>query len=128
MSVSSQPKYNDDVITDIAELPEVEQTPASGPAIAPASSTPVDDNVETEAPNVRTNRMQALQELDQELGYSVSTSQLDGIDLSLLTSQLLPQDACADPDVAWDYDGLFTEVSTLDNANDQEEEEKPSSP
>lgn len=127
-NLSSQPKFNDDVITDIAELPEVEQSTTSGgvAAAAPVVTSAVDDNTQqTEAPNVRTNRMQALQELDQEIGYSSTTSQLDGIDLSLLTSQLLPQDACVEPDVVWEFDQLFTEVSSLDEVDAEQDEPEP---
>lgn len=45
-----------------------------------------------EAPNVRSNRVQALQELDQQIMFQLPTATGDGIDLSLLTNALSPQE------------------------------------
>jgi hypothetical protein len=40
-------------------------------------------------------------------------SQIDGIDLSILTSMLTPPEKLADPDVAWDFETLFTGLSDI---------------
>lgn len=46
------------------------------------------------------------------LSLSLSFPQGDGIDLSLLTSSLSPQDHVAEPDALWEFDQLFADVSS----------------
>lgn len=73
-------------ITDITEIPDLEEE-----AREPDLTTAV-----AEAPNVRTNRVQALQELDQQILFQLPSAIADGIDLSLLTAALAPQENVRD--------------------------------
>jgi len=109
-------KYDSDVITDITEIPDLE-------AEAPEDNLA---NAVAEAPNVRsTNRVQALQELDSQIMFSLPSAMGDGIDLSLLTSALSPQENVAEADQLWEFDQLFADVSSemLAEADPGEKEE-----
>lgn len=60
----SRDKYDSDVITDITEIPDVEEEAREGDL-----TTTVAD-----APNVRSNRVQALQELDQQILFQLPSA------------------------------------------------------
>jgi len=87
-------------IVDVQEIPDLEEA--------------VQDDITTkvaQAPNIRAARVQALTELDSEIVNSLPVLP-DGIDLSLLTNALTPVEKVHETDQAWDYDSLFTNVSS----------------
>ena len=55
--------------------------------------------------------MSSLRELDMDLKHSLRDRVSAGIDLSLLTSALLPQASAVENDVIWEFDTLFEQVS-----------------
>ncbi|KAJ3048840.1 hypothetical protein HK097_010169 [Rhizophlyctis rosea] len=66
-------------------------------------------------PQVKGERVRTIRELDAEGGWErgAEHSPVPGIDLSLLASiALCPPDMIAEPDVPWDWDVLFTEISS----------------
>ncbi|KAI8815817.1 intraflagellar transport protein 43-domain-containing protein [Fimicolochytrium jonesii] len=70
------------------------------------------------APVIKINRFKNMQELDGELLASTGQlieppTSLAGIDVSLLVSTaLIPPDQLVKPDVQWDWDVIFTEVTS----------------
>ncbi|KAJ3023314.1 Intraflagellar transport protein 43 [Thoreauomyces humboldtii] len=70
------------------------------------------------APAIKVNRFRTMHELDGELLASTGQlieppTSLAGIDVSLLVSMALnPPDQLAEPDVPWDWDVTFTEVTS----------------
>ncbi|KAJ3162910.1 Intraflagellar transport protein 43 [Geranomyces variabilis] len=70
------------------------------------------------APAVKVNRFKTMQELDGELLASTGQlieppTSLAGIDVSLLVSLALsPPDQLVEPDVPWEWDVTFTEVTS----------------
>ncbi|XP_020342734.1 intraflagellar transport protein 43 homolog B [Oncorhynchus kisutch] len=64
-------------------------------------------------PSIQVNRVMTYRDLDNDLmKYSVFQT-LDGeIDLKLLTKVLAPEQEVREEDVGWDWDHLFTEVSS----------------
>jgi hypothetical protein len=86
-----------------------------------------------EAPHAHGQRVQTLDELDQAVFANYSSSG-DGIDLSLLMRVLAPRekvDVAREPDTIWEYDQLFTQVSSdmqleMDEGDDAEEEKESS--
>ncbi|TPX54513.1 hypothetical protein PhCBS80983_g05891 [Powellomyces hirtus] len=70
------------------------------------------------APAVKVNRFKTMQELDGELVASSGQlieppTSLAGIDVSLLVAMALnPPDQLVEPDVHWDWDVVFTEVTS----------------
>jgi len=96
-------KYDTDTITDITEIPDVEEEPREADL-----STVVAD-----APNVRAQRVQGLQELQGQSGLFQLPSALgDGIDLSLLQSALSPPEHVEEGDALWEFEQLFADVSS----------------
>eukprot|EP00877_Chromochloris_zofingiensis_P000368 jgi/Chrzof1/10331/Cz04g38050.t1 len=61
-----------------------------------------------EAPRMH-HKLAALTDLDKDQSWVPAGAGAD-IDLSLLTSCLLPLDQVAEPDEVWQYDVLFAEV------------------
>lgn len=64
-----------------------------------------------EAPNVASHTVPSLASLDHDIGYSM-LSNTDGLDLSLLTSVLMPQEQLKERDSLWDWDTIFTLVTS----------------
>jgi hypothetical protein len=96
-------KYDTDTITDITEIPDVEEEPRE----ADLSS------VVAEAPNVRAQRVQGLQELQEQIQFQLPSALGDGIDLSLLQSALSPpENVSGEGDVLWEFEQLFADVSS----------------
>ena len=62
------------------------------------------------APKNVTRRVASLHELDSDLKYSVSSAE-NGIDLSLLTANLVPPGKCPEGDEVWDFGGLLQSVT-----------------
>ncbi|KAM7402944.1 hypothetical protein PAMA_003730 [Pampus argenteus] len=64
-------------------------------------------------PSVPVNRVMTYRDLDNDLKYYSAFQTLDGeIDLKLLTKVLAPEQEVKEEDVSWDWDHLFTEVSS----------------
>jgi hypothetical protein len=62
------------------------------------------------APKNTNRRVASLHELDSDLKYSVSSAE-NGIDLSLLTTNLVPPGKCLEGDEVWDFGGLLQSVT-----------------
>jgi len=88
-----------DVVTDMQDIPDLEEEIQEDTKIAAA-------------PNVMSQKIQALSELDHEIMFQLRTATVDGLDLSLLTSALTPQEKVVDPDVTWDFESIFTQVNS----------------
>ncbi|KAJ7410222.1 Intraflagellar transport protein 43 like protein [Willisornis vidua] len=64
-------------------------------------------------PSVQVNRVLTYQDLDKDLMKYAAFQTLDGeVDLKLLTKVLAPEHELREDDVSWDWDHLFTEVSS----------------
>ncbi|XP_028834790.1 intraflagellar transport protein 43 homolog isoform X2 [Denticeps clupeoides] len=80
-------------------------------------------------PSIQVNRVMTYRDLDNDLMKYSAFQTLDGeIDLKLLTKVLSPEQEVREEDVGWDWDHLFTEVSSeLQTEWDQGETEDPAS-
>ncbi|XP_070259634.1 intraflagellar transport protein 43 homolog [Myotis yumanensis] len=64
-------------------------------------------------PSVQVNRVMTYRDLDNDLMKCAAFQTLDGtIDLKLLTKVLAPEQEVREDDVGWDWDHLYTEVSS----------------
>uniref|UniRef100_A0A8C5P5G7 Intraflagellar transport 43 n=1 Tax=Jaculus jaculus TaxID=51337 RepID=A0A8C5P5G7_JACJA len=64
-------------------------------------------------PSVQVNRVMTYRDLDNDLMKYSAFQTLDGeIDLKLLTKVLAPEHEVREDDVGWDWDHLYTEVSS----------------
>ncbi|XP_038598080.1 intraflagellar transport protein 43 homolog isoform X2 [Tachyglossus aculeatus] len=64
-------------------------------------------------PSVQVNRVMTYRDLDNDLMKFAAFQTLDGeIDLKLLTKVLAPEHEVREDDVSWDWDHLYTEVSS----------------
>ncbi|XP_045678965.1 intraflagellar transport protein 43 homolog isoform X1 [Phyllostomus hastatus] len=64
-------------------------------------------------PSVQVNRVMTYRDLDNDLMKYAAFQTLDGeIDLKLLTKVLAPEQEVREDDVSWDWDRLYTEVSS----------------
>uniref|UniRef100_A0A4W5KJQ3 Intraflagellar transport 43 n=1 Tax=Hucho hucho TaxID=62062 RepID=A0A4W5KJQ3_9TELE len=64
-------------------------------------------------PSIQVNRVMTYRDLDNDLMKYSAFQTLDGeIDLKLLTKVLAPEQEVREEDVGWDWDRLFTEVSS----------------
>uniref|UniRef100_G3NXE4 Intraflagellar transport 43 n=1 Tax=Gasterosteus aculeatus aculeatus TaxID=481459 RepID=G3NXE4_GASAC len=64
-------------------------------------------------PSIQVNRVMTYRDLDNDLRSYSAFQTLDGeIDLKLLTKVLAPEQEVKEEDVSWDWDHLFTEVSS----------------
>uniref|UniRef100_A0A673K169 Intraflagellar transport 43 n=1 Tax=Sinocyclocheilus rhinocerous TaxID=307959 RepID=A0A673K169_9TELE len=79
-------------------------------------------------PSIQVNRVMTYRDLDNDLMKYSAFQTLDGeIDLKLLTKVLAPEQEVREEDVGWDWDHLFTEVSSeLQTEWDQGEREDQS--
>ncbi|KAA8582261.1 hypothetical protein FQN60_009001 [Etheostoma spectabile] len=63
--------------------------------------------------STKVNRVMTYRDLDNDLKHYSAFQTLDGeIDLKLLTKVLAPEQEVKEDDVSWDWDHLFTEVSS----------------
>lgn len=60
--------------------------------------------------SVAVNRVVTLKELNSDLLAQNAFSAIEGVDLSILTKCLQPQDSLDEPDEVWDWEKLFTDV------------------
>ncbi|XP_019495811.1 PREDICTED: intraflagellar transport protein 43 homolog [Hipposideros armiger] len=64
-------------------------------------------------PSVQVNRVMTYRDLDNDLMKYAAFQTLDGeIDLKLLTKVLAPEHEVREDDISWDWDHLYTEVSS----------------
>ncbi|XP_012658978.1 intraflagellar transport protein 43 homolog [Otolemur garnettii] len=64
-------------------------------------------------PSIQVNRVMTYRDLDNDLMKYSAFQTLDGeIDLKLLTKVLAPEPEVREDDVSWDWDHLYTEVSS----------------
>uniref|UniRef100_A0A671DIU5 Intraflagellar transport 43 n=1 Tax=Rhinolophus ferrumequinum TaxID=59479 RepID=A0A671DIU5_RHIFE len=64
-------------------------------------------------PSVQVNRVMTYRDLDNDLMKYAAFQTLDGeIDLKLLTKVLAPEHEVREDDISWDWDRLYTEVSS----------------
>lgn len=64
-------------------------------------------------PSIQVNRVMTYRDLDNDLMKYSAFQTLDGeIDLKLLTKVLAPEHEVREDDVSWDWDRLYTEVSS----------------
>uniref|UniRef100_A0A3Q0RIZ9 Intraflagellar transport 43 n=1 Tax=Amphilophus citrinellus TaxID=61819 RepID=A0A3Q0RIZ9_AMPCI len=95
------PKGSDDEgdIPTIPDLDEVQEEDLTMQIAAP--------------PSVQVNRVITYRDLDNDLKNYSAFQTLDGeIDLKLLTKVLAPEQEVREDDVSWEWDHLFTEVSS----------------
>ncbi|XP_018601592.1 intraflagellar transport protein 43 homolog [Scleropages formosus] len=103
---------DDEDIPVIPDLEEVQEEDLTAQVAAP--------------PSIQVNRVMTYRDLDNDLMKYSAFQTLDGeIDLKLLTRILAPEQEVREEDVGWDWDHLFTEVSSeLLSEWDQGEEEQ----
>mmetsp|Transcript_16252 Transcript_16252/g.30718 ORF Transcript_16252/g.30718 Transcript_16252/m.30718 type:complete len:86 (+) Transcript_16252:38-295(+) len=58
------------------------------------------------------HRVQSLKDLDHDILYQLPNTVQNGVDLSLLTATLVPQTKTVEEDEPWNFDQLFTSLST----------------
>jgi hypothetical protein len=92
--------FDDDDGDDIPTIPDLDEEEPE--EVAPEIAA---------APKARQVRMSSLKELDSDLKHSLRDRVSAGIDLSLLTSALLPQSSAVEPDISWEVDTLFEAVA-----------------
>ncbi|KAF6130470.1 intraflagellar transport 43 [Phyllostomus discolor] len=64
-------------------------------------------------PSIQVNRVMTYRDLDNDLMKYAAFQTLDGeVDLKLLTKVLAPEQEVREDDVSWDWDRLYTEVSS----------------
>eukprot|EP00164_Ancoracysta_twista_P001248 GFYU01001637.1.p1 GENE.GFYU01001637.1~~GFYU01001637.1.p1 ORF type:complete len:211 (+),score=47.45 GFYU01001637.1:201-833(+) len=101
-------------VDDIMEIPDLEEPEDGGDIAGNAISAP---------PKVRTG-MQTMAELDDSLRDLPDYTEL-GIDLSILTNQLLPKDQVYEMDVPWDFDVVLADIiSEIQTFEDEKNEDK----
>mmetsp|Transcript_27306 Transcript_27306/g.38624 ORF Transcript_27306/g.38624 Transcript_27306/m.38624 type:complete len:216 (-) Transcript_27306:278-925(-) len=115
----SRVKASKEKTTDIDGIPDI----ADIPDLDDAGGDDEEDDITTQvaaAPNVLSQRVQNLNDLNHAAMFQLPAAP-DGIDLSVLTSTLCPPTKLQELDMRWDFDTLFTEVSS-EMIREQEEE------
>lgn len=81
-----------------------------------------EDNISSDiasAPAVNANRVTAYEELDTDLVKNAAYTSLDGISLSLLADKLYNENLVKEPDEVWNWNLLFTQISSEINSETQ---------
>ncbi|NXP51527.1 IFT43 protein, partial [Heliornis fulica] len=90
------------LLADIPVIPDLEEVQEEDLAMQVAAP-----------PSVQVNRVLTYRDLDKDIKKFAAFQTLDGdIDLKLLTKVLAPEHELREDDVSWDWDPLFTEVSS----------------
>ncbi|XP_072760777.1 intraflagellar transport protein 43 homolog B [Anoplolepis gracilipes] len=82
-----------------------------------------EDNISSEiasAPTINANRVTAYEELDTDLVKNAAFTSLDGVSLSLLADKLYNENLVKEPDEVWNWNLLFTQISSEINSETQE--------
>ena len=99
-----RPRFKETTVTNIIEIPMEDGTGGDDGDIKLKVAA---------APEVRMQQVQTLKELAHDLQHQLPLALVDGIDLSLLTSTLVPQTGKnVEEDVPWTFDQLFTSLSS----------------
>jgi len=67
------------------------------------------------------NRVTAYEELDTDLVKNAAFTSLDGVSLSLLADKLYNENLVKEPDEVWNWNFLFTQISSEINSETQKE-------
>ncbi|KAB0397477.1 hypothetical protein E2I00_019713 [Balaenoptera physalus] len=90
------------LIADIPVIPDLEEVQEEDFVLQVAAP-----------PSIQVNRVMTYRDLDNDLMKYAAFQTLDGeIDLKLLTKVLAPEHEVREDDVSWDWDRLYTEVSS----------------
>jgi len=68
---------------------------------------------------VNANRVTAYEELDTDLVKNAAYTSLDGVSLSLLADKLYNENLVREPDEVWNWNLLFTQISSEINSETQ---------
>nr|BCL66256.1 hypothetical protein [Volvox reticuliferus] len=79
-------------------------------------------SVVAEAPKVRTNKVQGMEELEEDMHYKLPAMDDRDIDLSLLTGVLCSSEQVQELDEPWEPDIILTEVASAINAEREKAE------
>ncbi|XP_067388956.1 intraflagellar transport protein 43 homolog isoform X1 [Emydura macquarii macquarii] len=108
MNESEREKKDQDTLakipthTDIPVIPDLEEVQEEDLVMQVAAP-----------PSIQVNRVLTFRDLDNDLMKYAAFQTLDGeIDLKLLTKVLAPEQEVREEDVCWDWDHLYTEVSS----------------
>ncbi|XP_012221226.1 intraflagellar transport protein 43 homolog [Linepithema humile] len=71
------------------------------------------------APTINANRVTAYEELDTDLVKNAAFTSLDGVSLSLLAEKLYNENLVKEPDEVWNWNLLFTQISSEINSETQ---------
>ncbi|KFQ31337.1 Intraflagellar transport protein 43, partial [Mesitornis unicolor] len=90
------------LVADIPVIPDLEEVQEEDLAMQVAAP-----------PSVQVDRVLTYRDLDKDLMKYAAFQTLDGeVDLKLLTKVLAPEHELREDDVGWNWDHLFTEVSS----------------
>nr|ADI46944.1 MOT41m [Volvox carteri f. nagariensis] len=79
-------------------------------------------NVVAAAPKIRTNKVQGMEELEEDMHFKLPAMDDRDIDLSLLTGVLCSSDQVQELDEPWDPDIVLTEVASAINTEREKAE------
>lgn len=83
-----------------------------------------EDNISSDiasAPTINATRVTAYEELDTDLVKNAAFTSLDGVSLSLLADKLYNENLVKEPDEVWNWNLLFTQISSEINSETQKE-------
>lgn len=69
--------------------------------------------------SVNANRVTAYEELDTDLVKNAAFTSFDGVSLSLLADKLYNENLVKEPDEVWNWNLLFTQISSEINSEAQ---------
>ncbi|KAG5325682.1 IF43B protein, partial [Pseudoatta argentina] len=81
-----------------------------------------EDNISSDiasAPTVNANRVTAYEELDTDFVKNAAYTSLDGVSLSLLADKLYNENLVKESDEVWNWNLLFTQISSEINSETQ---------
>ncbi|XP_074602533.1 intraflagellar transport 43 [Brevipalpus obovatus] len=81
------------------------------PFIPDISDIDTTENVET--PNVVVNTLVNLKDLGTEITKGRAFSEINGTDISILSSRLISEDLLVEQDIPWTWESLLSEVSSI---------------
>ncbi|CAL7934552.1 unnamed protein product [Xylocopa violacea] len=97
----------EEVIDDIPVIPDLDEIQ--------------EDNTSSDinTPPINVNRVAAYKELDTDLVKNAAFTSLNGVNLSLLAEKLYNENLTKEPDEVWNWNLLFTQVSSEVNSEAQ---------
>ncbi|XP_076766372.1 intraflagellar transport 43 isoform X2 [Xylocopa sonorina] len=102
----SRASEREEVIDDIPVIPDLDEIQ--------------EDNAlsDINTPSVNVNRVAAYKELDTDLVKNAAFTSLNGVNLSLLAEKLYNEHLTKEPDEVWNWNLLFTQVSSEVNSEE----------